>query len=62
LSRSDPAAARFSGYAFPDELVVDELLLRAPVDSDIDAIAPAFLDPEVAARRGCPRSTPRRYA
>jgi ribosomal-protein-serine acetyltransferase len=54
MSRSDPAAARLSSYAFPDELRVDELLLRAPVDADIDAVAPAFVDPEVGGEAGLP--------
>jgi RimJ/RimL family protein N-acetyltransferase len=54
MSRSDPAAAQLSGYSFPVELRVDELLLRAPVESDIDAVAPAFLDPEVGGEAGLP--------
>ena len=31
-----------------------ELLLRAPTDADIDAIAPAFNDPEVGGEAGLP--------
>jgi RimJ/RimL family protein N-acetyltransferase len=54
LSGSDPTTAQLSGYTFPDELRVDELLLRAPVESDIDAVAPAFLDPEVGGEAGLP--------
>jgi RimJ/RimL family protein N-acetyltransferase len=54
VSRSDPTTGQVSGYTFPDELRVDELLLRAPVEADIDAIAPAFLDPEVGGEAGLP--------
>lgn len=54
MSRSDPAAARLSGYTFPDELRIDDLLVRAPVDADIDAVAPAFLDPDVGGEAGLP--------
>jgi RimJ/RimL family protein N-acetyltransferase len=54
LSRSDPAAGQISGYRYPDELRVDELLLRAPVDADIDAIAPAFRDPAVGGEASLP--------
>jgi RimJ/RimL family protein N-acetyltransferase len=54
MSRSDPAAAQLSGYTFPDELQVDELLVRAPVEADIDAVAPAFLDPDVGGEAGLP--------
>jgi RimJ/RimL family protein N-acetyltransferase len=54
LSRSDPATARISSYTFPDELSVDELLVRAPVEADIDPIAPAFLDPDVGGEAGLP--------
>jgi RimJ/RimL family protein N-acetyltransferase len=52
--RSDPAAARFSTYTFPEELRVDELLLREPRDADIDVIAPAFLDPAIGGEAGLP--------
>lgn len=54
MSRSDPTAAQLSGYGFPEELRVDELLLRAPVEADIDLVAPAFLDPEVGGEAGLP--------
>jgi RimJ/RimL family protein N-acetyltransferase len=54
VTRSDPAAARLSAYAFPEEIRVDELLLRAPVERDLEAIAPAFLDPEVGGEAGLP--------
>jgi RimJ/RimL family protein N-acetyltransferase len=54
MTRSDPAAARLSAYAFPDEIHVDELLLRAPVERDLETIAPAFLDPDVGGEAGLP--------
>jgi RimJ/RimL family protein N-acetyltransferase len=54
VSRSDPAAVRVSGYSFPDELRVDELLLRGPVERDIEVVAPAFLDPGVGGEAGLP--------
>lgn len=54
MTRSDPAAARLSGYAFPETLRVDELLVRAPTDADVDVIAPAFSDPEVGGEAGLP--------
>jgi ribosomal-protein-alanine N-acetyltransferase len=54
VSGSDPSAMRMSSYAFPDELRVDELIVRLLIDADIDAIAPAFLDPEVGGEAGLP--------
>jgi RimJ/RimL family protein N-acetyltransferase len=51
---SDPAAGRLSTYAFPEELRVDELLLREPRDTDIDVVAPAFLDPAIGGEAGLP--------
>ena len=54
MSRADPASAQLSTYAFPAELQVDELVLRAPTESDIDAIAPAFGDPDVGGEAGLP--------
>jgi RimJ/RimL family protein N-acetyltransferase len=54
VTRSDPAAGRLSGYAFPEELRVDELLARAPVEADIDLVAPAFRDPAVGGEAGLP--------
>jgi ribosomal-protein-alanine N-acetyltransferase len=54
VTRSDPAAAQLSTYRFPDELRVDELLLRAPVEADIDALEPAFFDPAVGGEAGLP--------
>jgi RimJ/RimL family protein N-acetyltransferase len=54
MSGSDHAQARLSAYRFPDELRAAELLLRAPVDEDIDKIAPAFRDPEVGGEASLP--------
>jgi RimJ/RimL family protein N-acetyltransferase len=58
VTRADPAAARLSTYRFPDELRVDELLLRAPAEADVDAVAPAFLDPAVGGEAGLPPFDP----
>ena len=54
MSRADPAAAQLSTYAFPVELRVDELWLRAPTEADVDAIAPAFRDPDIGGEAGLP--------
>ncbi len=54
MSRSDPAAAQLSTYAFPIELRVEELLVRLPVDEDVDAIAPVFRDPAIGGEAGLP--------
>jgi RimJ/RimL family protein N-acetyltransferase len=54
LSRSDHASGQISTYRFPDELRVDELLVRGPLDSDVDIIAPAFRDPEVGGEASLP--------
>jgi ribosomal-protein-alanine N-acetyltransferase len=54
MSRSDMSRMQVSSYRFPDELRVDELLVRVPVEADIDEIAPAFLDPEVGGEAGLP--------
>jgi RimJ/RimL family protein N-acetyltransferase len=54
VSRSDPAAAQMSTYAFPLELRVDELLLRPPLDEDVDLIAPVFRDPAIGGEAGLP--------
>ena len=54
MSRSNPAAAELSTYAFPTELRVDELLVRLPDDADIDAIAPVFRDPAIGGEAGLP--------
>ena len=54
MSGSDPVAARMSSYSFPAELRVDELVLRPPVDADVDAIAPVFRDPAIGGEAGMP--------
>jgi RimJ/RimL family protein N-acetyltransferase len=54
MSRSNQAAGQISTYCFPDELRVDELLVRGPVESDIDTIAPAFRDPAVGGEASLP--------
>jgi RimJ/RimL family protein N-acetyltransferase len=54
LSRSDHASGQISTYRFPDELQEDELLVRSPVDADVDIIAPAFRDPEVGGEASLP--------
>jgi len=54
VSRADPASAQLSTYAFPAELRVDELVLRPPTEADVDAIAPAFRDPDVGGEAGLP--------
>jgi len=52
--QSDREQATLSTYRFPEELRVDELLLRAPVDADVEAVAPAFLDPDVGGEASLP--------
>jgi RimJ/RimL family protein N-acetyltransferase len=54
MSRSDQASAQMSTYRFPDEVTDDELLVRAPVDADIEEIAPAFRDPAVGGEASLP--------
>jgi RimJ/RimL family protein N-acetyltransferase len=54
MSRSDPAAAQMSTYAFPVELRVDGLLVRQTSEDDIDVIAPAFRDPAIGPEAGIP--------
>ena len=54
MSRSDRSAGQISTYRFPDEVEVDELLLRGPVDADVEIIAPAFLDPAVGGEASLP--------
>jgi RimJ/RimL family protein N-acetyltransferase len=58
VSRSDPRLGRLSTYTFPEELRVDELLVRAPTDADVDTIAPAFADPAVGGEAGIPPFDP----
>jgi RimJ/RimL family protein N-acetyltransferase len=54
VSRSNHAAGQISTYRFPDELSVDELLVRGPLESDIETIAPAFRDPIVGGEASLP--------
>lgn len=54
MSRSDQATGQMSTYRFPDELRVDELVLRGPIESDVDTIAPAFRDPAVGGEASLP--------
>ena len=54
MSRSNQASGQMSTYRFPDELRVDELLLRGPIESDVDTIAPAFRDPAVGGEASLP--------
>jgi RimJ/RimL family protein N-acetyltransferase len=54
VSASDPARAQLSTYSYPDEVRVDELLVRLPTEEDVDEIAPAFQDPDVGGEAGLP--------
>jgi RimJ/RimL family protein N-acetyltransferase len=54
VSRSDQGGMVMSTYRFPDLVRVDELLVRAPEESDVELIAPAFVDPEVGGEAGLP--------
>jgi RimJ/RimL family protein N-acetyltransferase len=54
MSRSNHAAGQMSTYRFPDEVSVDELLVRDPVEADIETIAPAFRDPAVGGEASLP--------
>ena len=54
MSRSDHASAQMSTYAFPEELRFDEVLLRVPVEEDVDVIAPAFVDPTIGGEASIP--------
>ena len=54
MSRSDQATGQMSTYRFPDELRIDELLLRGPIESDVETIAPAFRDPAVGGEASLP--------
>jgi RimJ/RimL family protein N-acetyltransferase len=54
VTRSDQAAAQQSTYVFPDQLHIDDLLVRAPADRDVEAIAPAFRDPAVGGEASLP--------
>jgi RimJ/RimL family protein N-acetyltransferase len=52
--QSDREIGTLSTYSFPAELRIDELLMRAPTEADVDTIAPAFLDPAVGGEAGLP--------
>lgn len=54
MRRSNHAIGQMSTYRFPDEVRVDELLLRGPIESDVDTIAPAFRDPAVGGEASLP--------
>ena len=54
MSAANRETAQLSSYEFPDELRVDELLARPPDQGDVQAIAPAFLDPAVGGEAGLP--------
>jgi len=54
MSRSDHATGQISTYRFPDEVSIDGLLVRPPLDADIGEIAPAFRDPAVGGEAGLP--------
>ena len=54
MSRSDHATGQISTYRFPGEVSIDGLLVRPPLDADIDEIAPAFRDPAVGGEAGLP--------
>ena len=54
MSRANPAAAQLSTYSFPEELRVDELVIRPTGEADIPAIAPAFRDPAIGEEAGIP--------
>jgi len=54
MSRSEHSGAQLSTFTFPAELRDGELLLRGPQETDIDLVAPAFLDPAVGGEAGLP--------
>jgi RimJ/RimL family protein N-acetyltransferase len=54
VSRSDPAGTQLSTYTFPEELHVDELLVRHTSEDDIEVLAPAFRDPAIGPEAGLP--------
>ncbi len=55
MTRSDPARGQLSGYRYPDDVRVDELLVRPPAEADVELVAPAFLDPAVGGEAGLPQ-------
>jgi hypothetical protein len=58
MSASNPDVGLLSSYSFPDELSVDELLLRPPHEEDVEIIHPAFVDPAVGGEAGLPPFAP----
>jgi RimJ/RimL family protein N-acetyltransferase len=54
MTRADEERGQLSTYSFPEEIRVDELLVRAPRDEDVEVIAPAFRDPDVGGEAGLP--------
>jgi RimJ/RimL family protein N-acetyltransferase len=58
VTRADAERQQLSGYRFPDELRVEELLIRVPSGDDVDTIAPAFRDPAVGGEAGLPAVDP----
>jgi len=46
--------AELSSYAFPEELRVDDLIVRPPNHDDVEQIVPAFVDPLVGGEAGLP--------
>ncbi len=54
MTRAPIEQPQLSAYRFPDELRVDELLVRVPVEQDVEALVPAFLDPAVGGEAGLP--------
>jgi RimJ/RimL family protein N-acetyltransferase len=51
---SDNTAGQLSTYTFPTELAADGIRLRLPRLDDVEAIAPAFVDPAVGGEAGLP--------
>jgi len=54
MTGANPEAGLLSTYASPDDLRVDELLLRPPHAEDVDIVQPAFVDPAVGGEAGMP--------
>jgi RimJ/RimL family protein N-acetyltransferase len=54
VTRADANRGQLSTYAYPEEVRVDELLVRSPREDDVETIAPAFTDPAVGGEAGLP--------
>lgn len=52
MSSRNPA--ELSSYAFPEELRVDDLIVRPPNHDGVEQIVPAFVDPLVGGEAGLP--------